>query len=63
MLVHVDGLVFHVDFIVLDIKGDSGRSVILKRTLLEIGKALIDVETSELVLKFNKEKVVFNVYD
>lgn len=27
------------------------------------GKAKINVETSELILKFNNEKVVFKVYD
>lgn len=30
---------------------------------METGKAKIDVETCELILKFNKEKVVFKVYD
>lgn len=61
MLVHVDGLVFPADFMVLDTKGDSGGSVILGRPFLATEKALIDVETGEHVLKFNKEKVVFNV--
>lgn len=27
------------------------------------GKAKIDVEMGELILKFNKEKIVFKVYD
>lgn len=30
---------------------------------MAIGKEKIDVETGELVLKFNKEKVVFNAYE
>lgn len=61
-LVHVDGLVFPAYFMVIDMKEYSGRSIILGRPFLATGKALIDVETSELILKFNKEKVVFNVY-
>lgn len=63
MLVHVDGLIFPIDFMVIDKKGDSGGSIILGRPFLAIGKALIDGETGELILKFNKEKVVFNVYE
>lgn len=53
MLVYVDGLVFPVDFVVLDMKGESGGSTILKCSFLAIEKALIDMETCELVLKFN----------
>lgn len=30
---------------------------------METGKANTDVETSELIVKFNKKKVVFKVYD
>lgn len=61
MLVHVDRLVFPVDFVVLDTKGTSGGFVILEWLFLEIGKAKIDVETTELILKVNKKKVVFKV--
>ncbi|XP_050919528.1 uncharacterized protein LOC127137082 [Lathyrus oleraceus] len=63
VLVHVDGLVFPADFMVIDMKGDSRGSVILICPFLVTWKALIDVETSELVLKFNKEKAVFNMYE
>ncbi|XP_050878252.1 uncharacterized protein LOC127082072 [Lathyrus oleraceus] len=62
-LIHVDGLVFPADFVVIDMKRDSGGSVILGHPFLATGKALIDVETGELVLKFNKEMMVFNVYE
>lgn len=63
MLVHIDGLVFPANFMVIDMKGDIGGSIILKRPFLDIGKALIDVEIDELSLKLNKENVVFNVYE
>ncbi|XP_050916478.1 uncharacterized protein LOC127131608 [Lathyrus oleraceus] len=63
VLVYVDGLVFPADFVVIDMKGDSRGSVILECRFLATGKALIDMETCELILKFNKEKVVFNVYE
>lgn len=63
MLVHVDGLVFLTDIVVVDMKGDTNGQVILGRPFLETGKALINVETSELSMKFNNEKVVFKVYE
>lgn len=63
MLVYVDDLVFLVDFVVLETKGDSGGFVILERPFLTTGKVNIDVETSELILKFNKRNVIFKVYD
>lgn len=60
ILVHVDGLTFPTDFMVINIKNDSKGAVILGRPLLTTGKVKIDVETGELILKFNKEKVVFH---
>lgn len=63
MLVHVDGLVFPTNFLVVDIKGDTSDSMILGFPFLVIGKALIYMETTKLNLKFNKEKLVFNVYE
>ncbi|XP_050918938.1 uncharacterized protein LOC127136424 [Lathyrus oleraceus] len=62
MLVHVDGLTFPADFVVIYMKNDSEGSVILERPFLATGNAKIDVETGELILKFNKEKMVFNAY-
>ncbi|XP_050876167.1 uncharacterized protein LOC127079843 [Lathyrus oleraceus] len=47
----------------LDTKGDSRGSIILRQPLLATEKAKIDVETCELMLKSNKRKVVFKVYD
>lgn len=63
VLLHVDGFVFPSKFMVIDMKGDIRGSFILGRPFLATGKALIDMETGELSLKFNKEKVVFNVYE
>ncbi|XP_050897955.1 uncharacterized protein LOC127104852 [Lathyrus oleraceus] len=61
MLVHVVDLVFPIDFVVLDTKGNSRGYVILRRTFLATGKVKIDVEMGGLILKFNKRKVVFKV--
>ncbi|XP_050876505.1 uncharacterized protein LOC127080220 [Lathyrus oleraceus] len=63
MLVHVDGLIFPGDFMVINMKGESRGSVIIGLLFLVTRKTLIDVETGELVLKFNTEKVVYNAYE
>lgn len=62
MLVHVDGLVFPTNFMVVDMKGDISGSVIIGCLFLVTEKTLIDLETSELSLKSNNEKMVFNAY-
>lgn len=54
VLVRVDGLLFPVDFVILDMPEDSETPLILGRLFLETDKALIDVELSELTLRFNK---------
>ncbi|CAI8588122.1 unnamed protein product [Vicia faba] len=48
---------------VVDMKGDTENSLILRRPFLAIGKALIDMESSELMLQFNNEHVTFNAYE
>lgn len=63
MLVHVDNLVFPVDFVVIDMKGDTRGSAIIGQPFLATVNALVDIETDELSLKLNKENVVFNVYE
>lgn len=62
VLVHVNGLTFRVYFMVINMKNYSKELVILERPFLATGKAKIDVETSELIFKFYKEKVVFYAY-
>lgn len=63
VLVPVDGLVFTAYFLVIDMKRDLRGLIILVLPFLITGKAVLDVETCELVLKFNKEKMVFNLYE
>ncbi|XP_050877127.1 uncharacterized protein LOC127080878 [Lathyrus oleraceus] len=62
VLVHIDGLTFPTYFVVIDMKNDSEGSVILGRSFLGTRKAKIDVETGELIFRFNTENVVFNAY-
>ncbi|XP_050898001.1 uncharacterized protein LOC127104904 [Lathyrus oleraceus] len=63
VLVRVDELLFPVDFVILNMHEDSETPLILGRPFLEMGRDLIDVELRELILRFNKEKIVFNVFE
>ncbi|XP_073137043.1 uncharacterized protein [Henckelia pumila] len=62
VLVKVDKFIFPVDFVVLDMEEDRVIHLILGRPFLATGKALIDVQKGELVLRLNDERVVFNVF-
>ncbi|XP_073294455.1 uncharacterized protein [Primulina huaijiensis] len=62
VLVKVEKFIFPVDFVVLDMEEDREILLILGRPFLTTGKALIDVHKGELVLRFNDESVVFNVF-
>ncbi|GJU06281.1 reverse transcriptase domain-containing protein [Tanacetum coccineum] len=55
--------VFHfpADFMVVDFDVDPRVPLILKRSFLKIGRALIDVYEGELTLRFGKEAVTFNL--
>ncbi|XP_073133850.1 uncharacterized protein [Henckelia pumila] len=62
VLVKVDKFIFPVDFVFLDMEEDREIPLILGRPFLATGKALIDVQKGELVLRLNDERVVFNVF-
>ncbi|XP_073025235.1 uncharacterized protein [Primulina eburnea] len=62
VLVKVDEFIFPVDFVVLDMEENREIPLILGRPFLATGKALIDVQKGELVLRLNDESVVFNVF-
>lgn len=63
VLVKVNGLVFPADFVILDNLEDDETPISLGKPFLEIGKALLDVKLGELELRFNKDQVVFNVFE
>lgn len=62
ILVKVNDLLFPTDFIILDMPEDVETPLLLGKSFLAIGRALIDTEKGELILRFNKEHVVFNVF-
>nr|GEX19859.1 reverse transcriptase domain-containing protein [Tanacetum cinerariifolium] len=54
---------FHIpiDFVVVDFEADRRVSLILGRSFLRTGRALIDVYREEITLRFNDEAVTFNL--
>nr|GEZ18358.1 hypothetical protein [Tanacetum cinerariifolium] len=52
---------FPADFVVVDFAADPRVSLILGRSFLKIGHALIDVYKGELTLRVGKEAVTFNL--
>ena len=62
VLVKVDKFIFPVEFVMLDMEEDHDVSLILGRPFLDISRALIDVQSSELTLQINEEEVNSNIY-
>nr|GFA90288.1 reverse transcriptase domain-containing protein [Tanacetum cinerariifolium] len=52
---------FPTDFVVIDFKADPRVPLILERSFLRIGRALIDVYGEEITLRINDESVTFNL--
>jgi len=63
VLVKVNELVFHADFVILDMAGDEDMPLILGRPFLATCRVLIDVEMGKLMLRFHNEQVVFNIFE
>lgn len=54
VLVKVDNLLFPAIFVILDMLEDAETPLLLGIRFLATGRALIDVEKGELILRFNK---------
>nr|GEV64002.1 reverse transcriptase domain-containing protein [Tanacetum cinerariifolium] len=52
---------FPADFVIVDFDADPRVSLILRRSFLKTGRALIDVYEGELTLRVGKEAVTFNL--
>ncbi|XP_070045731.1 uncharacterized protein [Nicotiana tomentosiformis] len=61
VLVRVDKFILLADFMILYCKLDYEVPIILGRSFLATGKALVDVEVGELTFRVGDEKVVFRV--
>ena len=58
----VDKFIFLVDFIVLDMEEDREVLLILGKSFLATGRALIDVQQENLILRINDEHVIFDMF-
>nr|GEU54946.1 reverse transcriptase domain-containing protein [Tanacetum cinerariifolium] len=61
VFVKVGTFLFPADFIVVDFDADPRVPLILGRSFLKIGRALIDVFEGELTLRASKEAITFNL--
>ncbi|KAL4357601.1 hypothetical protein AHAS_Ahas09G0203000 [Arachis hypogaea] len=62
ILVKVGKFFLLANFVILDTGEDENASIILGRPFLATGRALIDVEVGELVLRVHDEQLVFYVF-
>jgi hypothetical protein len=63
VLVRCAEFVFPADFVVLDMEECAEVPVLLGRPFLATGRALIDVEMGDLMLRLNDESVNFKVFE
>jgi len=63
VLVKVNDLVFPADFVILNMAKDEEMPLLLGRPFLATDMALIDVEMGELMLRFENEQVIFNIFE
>jgi len=63
VLVKINELVFLADFVILDMAEDEDMPLILGRSFFATCRALIDVEMGQLLLRFDSEQVVFNIFE
>ncbi|XP_048235672.1 uncharacterized protein LOC125371183 [Ricinus communis] len=61
VLVKVNKFIFHVDFVVMDMNGESDVPLILGRPFLATSKALTDVSSEKLELRVDDESITFDL--
>ncbi|XP_070054111.1 uncharacterized protein [Nicotiana tomentosiformis] len=61
MLVWVDKFVFPVDFIVMNMEENREAPLILGRPLLATGRAILDIQERQLMLRVREERVIFKM--
>ncbi|CAL0301721.1 unnamed protein product [Lupinus luteus] len=63
VLVKVDGLVFPVDFVIMDIEEDKEVPLILGRPFMKTARVIIDVDDGKLKVRVGDQEVNFNVFE
>lgn len=62
VLMKVDDLLFMANFVVLDMDKYSKVPLLYRIHFLETSRDLIDIEFGELILRYEYERVIFNVF-
>ena len=62
VLVKVDKFIFPMDFLVLDMEEDEKVPLVLGRPFLATSRALTDVESGELTMRVEDDKVQLSLY-
>lgn len=62
VLIKVEKFIFPADFLILDMEEDKDVPLILGIPFLATGRALIDVQRRQLILRLGKEQISFNVF-
>ena len=61
VLVKVESFIFLADFVILDCEIDFKVSIILGRSFLAMGRALVDMEKRQMKFRLNNEEATFNI--
>ena len=61
VLVKVESFIFLADFVILDSEVDFEVPIILGRTFLATGRALVDMEEGQMKFRLNNEEATFNI--
>ena len=62
VLVKVKSFIFPVDFFILDCEVDFEVPVILGRSFLATGRALVDIENGQMKFWLKNEEATFNIF-
>lgn len=57
----VDKFILPVDFVILDCEVDADMPIILSKPFLATRRALVNVETGDLMFKVNDKDMLFNI--
>lgn len=63
VLVIVYDFLFPNDFLILNMVEDFETPLLIGRTFLATGRALINVKLGEIILRLKKERIIFNVFE
>ena len=61
VLVKVESFIFPEDFVILDCEVDFEVPIILGRSFLATGRALVDMEKGQMKFWLNNEEATFNI--